>query len=173
MDFTKQTQVDDRLLPNFHYDDIFGTVINRFICQAVAGIPLTIFGKGGQTRGYLNINDTMQCIDLAAQSPVEPGNLRILNQFTELLSVNQIAEKVSQAANLEGYEVKIESVPNPRVEMEDHYYNAKHSGLTELGLQPNFLTTDTLRSLIRKVGERSDEISIERALPRISWNSKT
>ena len=80
---TDQSEIDDRLLPNFHYDDIFGTVLNRFIVQAVAGLPLTVYGKGGQTRGYLNIKDTIQCIDLALEKPADKGELRVFNQFTE------------------------------------------------------------------------------------------
>jgi len=94
---TAESDLDARLLPNFHYDDIFGTVVNRFIVQAVAGIPLTVYGKGGQKRGYLNLRDTLQCVELAALNPVPAGELRILNQFTEQFSVNELAERVREA----------------------------------------------------------------------------
>src|SRR5580658_558531 len=93
---TDESELDERLLPNFHYDDIFGTVINRFLVQAVAAIPLTVYGKGGQTRGYLNIRDTLQCIRLAAAKPAAKGELRIFNQFTETFSVLDIAERIKR-----------------------------------------------------------------------------
>lgn len=168
--FTAESEADSRLLPNFHYDDIFGTVVNRFLAQAVSGIPLTVFGKGGQTRGYLNIRDTMQCIELATKNPANKGELKIFNQFTEQFTVNELAEKVHQAAAQEGIEVQIKSVPNPRIEMEDHYYNAKNSGFAELGLKPNLMTTDTLASLLKTVALYKEKISHERAMPRVHWN---
>lgn len=74
---TPETDIDSALLPNFHYDDIFGTVVNRFLVQAVAGAPLTVYGRGGQTRGYLNLRDTMQCVELAMERPAKPGELPI------------------------------------------------------------------------------------------------
>jgi UDP-sulfoquinovose synthase len=168
--FTDESVVDERLLPNFHYDDIFGTIVNRFICQAVAGIPLTVFGKGGQTRGYLNLKDTMQCIDLAAAKPADKGELRIYNQFTEQFSVNQLADKIKKAAAEKNIHVEIKSVPNPRIELEDHYYNAKHTGLVELGLEPTLMTQDVLSELIHTVIPRKHQISEERALPRVRWS---
>ena len=137
---TPETKLHDKLLPIFNYDDIFGTVFNRFIVQAVANYPLTIYGQGGQTRGYLNINDTLQCVELAVQNPCDYGELRILNQFTETLSVRKIAELVQSAAAMHGFKVEMQNLPNPRKEMEQHYYNPKHSGLLDLGLKPNHLT---------------------------------
>ena len=168
--YTSESVADDQLLPNFHYDDIFGTVVNRFICQAVAGIPLTVFGQGGQTRGYLNIQDTMQCIELASANPAARGELRIFNQFTEQFSVNELAEKVAAAASLHGIKTKIKSIPNPRIEMEDHYYNAKHTGLVDLGLKPTLMTTEVLADLTHAVLSRKDQISESRAMPRVRWN---
>ncbi len=126
---TEESDQDDRLLPNFHYDDIFGTVVNRFLVQAVVGIPLTVYGKGGQVRGYLNLKDTLQCVELAMNNPVEKGNLRILNQFTETFSVNELAEKVQRVGNGMGLDVEVKSIENPRKELEEHYYNLRHSGL--------------------------------------------
>ena len=166
---TPQTITNKELLPNFHYDDIFGTVVNRFIAQAVAGIPLTVFGKGGQTRGYLNIKDTLKCIELASLNPPESGDLIIYNQFTEQFSVNQIAEKIQNAARQVGIDVKIESIPNPRVEMEEHYYNAKHTGLLELGLDPTLMTEDVLGSMIEIVKQHQVQLVLK-ALPRVKWN---
>ena len=95
---TEETELHPELAPNFHYDDIFGTVVNRFLVQAVAGLPLTVYGKGGQIRGYLNLRDTLQCIALAAANPPGKGQLRILNQFTETFSVNELAERIQSVA---------------------------------------------------------------------------
>jgi len=166
---TAETELDDRLFPNFHYDDIFGTAVNRFLVQAVAGVPLTVYGKGGQTRGYLNLKDTLQCVDLALNNPVDKGDMRILNQFTEQFSVNELAERVQRAGNGLGLNVEVKSIENPRKEAEEHYYNAKHSGLTELGLKPNFMTDDVLTEMLEQVIRYKDNIDASKIMPRVSW----
>lgn len=166
---TAQADLDERLLPNFHYDDIFGTVVNRFLVQAVAGIPLTVYGRGGQTRGYLNLNDTLQCVELAATHPSEPGQLRIFNQFTEQFTVNDLADTVKRAAHGLGIEVAVESIPNPRKELEEHYYNPRHSGLIELGLQPHYLTEKVLTDMLQRVLPYRDRIDRKRIMPRVRW----
>lgn len=158
------------LRPNFHYDDIFGTVVNRFLTQAAAGIPLTVYGEGGQTRGYLDIRDTLQCIELSSTNPAAKGELRIFNQFVEQFSVNQLAEKVSAAGDAFGIDVEIESIPNPRKEKEDHYYNAKHTGLLELGLQPHYMTQDVLTDMLSQVLEEKARIDTAKVFPRVHWN---
>ena len=167
---TEETRIDDRLLPNFHYDDIFGTVLNRFITQAVAGIPLTVYGRGGQTRGYLNLTDTLQCVKLAVEHPPETSELRIFNQFTETFSVRDLAEKVAQAGREAGYRVEIASVPNPRLEQEEHYYNPKFTGLASLGLQPSLLTQDVLTGMLQTVAAYRDRIDAGKILPRVRWS---
>jgi UDP-sulfoquinovose synthase len=167
---TRESAVDPRLVPNFHYDDIFGTVVNRFLVQAVAGIPLTVYGKGGQTRGYLNLKDTLQCIELAIDNPVGSGELRILNQFTEQFTVNQLAERVSGAARSLGIEVAIQSVPNPRKELEEHYYNARHSALLDLGLQPTYMSESVLVGMLNRILAHRSEIDVRKVLPRVSWS---
>src|SRR5262249_46321743 len=141
---TDQADLNPRLMPNFHYDDIFGTVVNRFLVQAVAGVPLTVYGNGGQTRGYLNIRDTLQCLDLSANNPPSKGGLRILNQFTETFTVNDLAERIRRSALSLGVEVTINHLDNPRKELEDHYYNPAHRGLIEMGLKPNLMTDDVI-----------------------------
>jgi len=166
---TDEADLDSRLMPNFHYDDIFGTVVNRFIVQAVAGIPLTVYGKGGQTRGYLNLRDTLQCVALAAANPPDKGQLRILNQFTETFSVNELAERVHRVAIGMGLPVKVDHIDNPRKELEEHYYNPAHSGLLELGLQPHFMTDDVLAAMIERVLPYRDQIVADRVLPRVRW----
>lgn len=167
---TEEADLNESLMPNFHYDDIFGTVVNRFLVQAVAGVPLTVYGKGGQTRGYLNLLDTLQCVRLAAESPVAKGELRIMNQFTELFSVNQLADMVQKAGKRVGLDVKVNNIPNPRKEKEEHYYNVVFSALKGLGLQPNLLTEDVLVSMLEKVVRHQNQIEPRKILPRVSWN---
>lgn len=168
---TDQTAIDERLMPNFHYDDIFGTVLNRFLVQAVAGVPLTVYGKGGQTRGYLNLKDTLQCVELAMNSPVEQGDLRILNQFTEQFSVNELAEKITRVGNANGLNVEMKNIENPRKEREEHYYNPAHSGLTELGLKPHHLTDDVVVDMLETVKRYSNRIDTRKVMPRVSWKA--
>jgi UDP-sulfoquinovose synthase len=166
---TDESEADERLSPNFHYDDIFGTVVNRFLVQAVAGVPLTVYGKGGQTRGYLNLRDTLQCVTLAMDNPVGRGELRILNQFTEAFSVNEIAERIERVGRANDIDVSINRIPNPRKEREEHYYNPKHSGLTELGLVPNFMTDDVIASMLDRVKRYSNRIDPRKIMPRVAW----
>lgn len=159
-----------RLLPNFHYDDIFGTVVNRFLVQAIAGIPLTVYGKGGQTRGYLNLKDTLQCVRLAAENPAAPGELRVFNQFTEQFTVNELAARVKHAAGFLGIPVAIEPIPNPRKEREEHYYNAKHSGLLDLGLKPHLMTDDVLVEMLETILPYKEAIEPRKIMPRVRWS---
>jgi UDP-sulfoquinovose synthase len=166
---TDGADLDGRLAPNFHYDDIFGTVVNRFLVQAVAGIPLTVYGRGGQVRGYLNLRDTIQCIELAVENPAKKGELRILNQFTETFSVNQLAERVQRVGRGLGLDVDIQLVDNPRKEMEEHYYNPVHHGLLELGLKPHFMTDEVLAAMIEKIMQYRERIVPNRILPRVRW----
>ncbi len=168
---TVETRLDERLLPNFHYDDIFGTVVNRFLVQAVAGVPLTVYGGGGQTRGYLNLEDTLQCIELAAATPPAPGELRIMNQFTETFTVNELAARVAKAGRVLGLDVSICPITNPRREKEQHYYNPAHSSLLQLGLEPHYMSHEVLIEMLEMVRKHATRIDNTRILPRISWNS--
>ena len=136
---TEETAQDERLLTRFDYDEIFGTALNRFCVQAVIGHPLTVYGKGGQTRGALNIRDTLQCVELAVNNPAELGDYRVFNQFTEQFTVGELAERVKKAAEELGHTVEIQNFPNPRVELEEHYYNAANTKLHDLGLEPHLL----------------------------------
>ena len=136
----------------------------------MAGVPLTVYGKGNQTRGYLNLRDTLQCVDLSTKNPAKNGELRIFNQLTELLSVNEIANKVAEAARELGIDVSVQSINNPRKELEDHYYNVKHQGLLELGLRPNFMTKDVLVDMIERVSKYKSDIDTDKILPRVSWS---
>lgn len=168
---TAESILDPRLAPNFHYDDIFGTVVNRFLVQAVAGMPLTVYGAGGQTRGYLNIKDTLQCVGLVLANPAARGELKILNQFTESLSVNEIAERVRRAGMELDLEVQIQALPNPRKELEEHYYNPTLSGLLDLGLKPHYMTNEVLGEMLEVVGAHRDQIRRDIVMPRVRWNT--
>jgi UDP-sulfoquinovose synthase len=168
---TNESSADTGLAPSFHYDDIFGTVVNRFLVQAVAGIPLTVYGKGGQTRGYLNLRDTLQCVELAMLTPVARGELRILNQFTQQFTVIELAERVRSAARRISLDVKIDHIDNPRKELEEHYYNARHSGLIELGLKPTLMTEDVLVNMLERIAEHRAAIDPGKVMPRVSWRN--
>lgn len=167
--FTAETGNDDRLLPFFNYDEIFGTVLNRFVVQAVAGYPLTVFGKGGQTRGFLNIKDTLNCIRLSLENLPDPGELRIFNQFTETFSVNELADKVKAAGADFGLNVEIQHIENPRIEAEEHYYNPKHTGLMELGLKPHYLDDQTLAKMMQFVMKYQDRIARDQIYRQVKW----
>ena len=167
--FTAESELDPGLVPNFHYDDIFGTVINRFLVQAVAGFPLTVYGGGGQTRGYLNLRDTLQCVRLAIENPADKGELRIFNQLTETFTVNELADRVKKAGDAMGLGVEIKSIPNPRKELEEHYYNPAYTGLIELGLEPHYMTDDVLAAMLERIIEHRDNIDTARIMPRVRW----
>ena len=167
---TEQADLDPTLVPNFHYDDIFGTAVNRFLVQAVAGVPLTVYGRGGQTRGYLNLRDTLQCVELATQTPPPAGELRIFNQLTETFSVNELAERVRRAAKLHGIDVEVASIDNPRKEAEEHYYNPTCTGLLELGLQPTYMTDEILAEMMQPIIDHADRIVPGRIMPRVKWS---
>jgi UDP-sulfoquinovose synthase len=167
---TTETARDERLITRFDYDEIFGTVLNRFCLQAVIGHPLTVYGSGHQTRGFLNIRDTLACVELAALNPAEAGEFRVFNQFTEQFSVLELAELVRHAGEHLGYSVQIEHVENPRVEKEEHYYNAIHTKLLDLGLQPTLLGEELVESMIHAI-ERYKGNAIEGSIdPRTRWN---
>ena len=166
---TDESDLDEALIPNFHYDDIFGTLVNRFLVQAVADIPLTVYGSGAQIRGYLNLKDTLACVALAAKNPAKAGELKIFNQFTETFSVNEIAQKISKVGNSMGLTVNVKSIENPRKEREEHYYNPSHSGLIELGLEPNLMTDDVVAAMLRVIIKHKENISEEKIMPRVAW----
>jgi len=164
-----ESAADERLITRFDYDEYFGTVLNRFCVQAVIGHPLTVYGEGGQTRGFLNIRDTLQCVELAASNPAELGEFRVFNQFTEQFSVAELAKLVRRSGAELGYEVEVNSYPNPRIEAEHHYYNAANTKLIDLGLKPHYLGEELVRSMLKTI-ERYKGRVIERAiLPRTRW----
>jgi UDP-sulfoquinovose synthase len=166
---TEHTAVHPELGTSFHYDHVFGTVLNRFLVQAATGRPLTVYGKGGQTRGFLNICDTIQCVALACDNVPKPGEFRVFNQFTEQFSVMDLARKVEAAGKRAKIPVKIDHISNPRIEMEEHYYNAKHTKLLELGLKPHLLEDATLDSMLSAVRRNTASVRPEIIEPTITW----
>ena len=168
---TDETKLDDRLATRFDYDGVWGTALNRFCVQAAIGLPLTVYGQGGQTRGFLNIRDTLACVELATMNPPAPGEYRVFNQFTEQFSVLELAERVQQAAKELGTEAVIEHIENPRVEEEEHYYNAKNTRLLDLGLQPHHLSDALLSSLFVKAQEHAHRARKDTLMPWVNWRS--
>jgi UDP-sulfoquinovose synthase len=167
---TEETASEDRLLTRFDYDELFGTVLNRFCVQAVIGHPLTVYGSGGQTRGFLNIRDTLQCVELAVANPAEAGEFRVYNQFTEQFSVLELAHLVKQAAERVGYAVSIEHLDNPRVEKEEHYYNAVHTKLLDLGLKPTLLGEELVASMLGIIDRYKARVIDSAIEPRTRWD---
>jgi UDP-sulfoquinovose synthase len=170
---TDETRLDERLATSFHYDEVFGTAINRFCVQAVAGMPLTIYGKGGQNRGLLNIRDTLRCVELAVTNPAKTGEYRVFNQFTETFSVTQLADLVAKQARKLGIAADVARVENPRVELEDHYYNPAARKLLELGLEPHLLSDVLVDSMLQRIAEFKERIKRDIILPHVKWNGKT
>jgi UDP-sulfoquinovose synthase len=168
---TEEVALDEALINRFDYDEVFGTVLNRFCAQAAIGHPLTVYGKGGQTRGFLDIRDTVRCIEIACLNPAGRGECRVFNQFTEQFSVLQLAQMTQTAAQQMGLNVEIDHLPDPRVEAEEHYYNAKHSKLIDLGLTPHLLSNSLLDSLLNIALKYRERIDASLMLPRVNWRS--
>ena len=166
---TDELTMHPGLVNRFDYDEVFGTALNRFCVQAAIGMPLTVYGKGGQTRGFLDIRDTVRCIELAVLHPPAAGEFRVFNQFTEQFSVGELAEKVRLEGAKLGLAIEVTHLPNPRVEREDHYYNAVHTKLLDLGLEPHFLSDSLLDSLLNIALEHRDRIRAETIMPRVDW----
>jgi UDP-sulfoquinovose synthase len=167
---TDETVLSEHLATNFHYDDVFGTVLNRFCAQSIMGVPLTVYGEGGQTRGFLNIRDTLQCIRLNVEHPASEGEYRVFNQFTEQFNVLQLAQLVKKQAEQLNIPVQIQHIENPRVEKEEHYFNARHQKLMDLGLVPHYLSDELVRSMLFTIRGCQHRINRDLVQPRVYWN---
>ncbi len=166
---TEETGTDELLINRLDYDGVFGTALNRFCIQAAIGHPLTVYGSGGQTRSFLDIRDTVRCIELAIANPAEAGKMRVFNQFTELFSINDLASMVQKAGQTLGIKVEVQNIDNPRVELEEHYFNAKNTNLLDLGLQPHFLSDALIDSLLNFAIKYRDRIDHKQILPKVKW----
>ncbi|NMG58527.1 NAD-dependent epimerase/dehydratase family protein [Geitlerinema sp. P-1104] len=166
---TEETGMDELLVNRLDYDGVYGTALNRFCIQAAIGHPLTVYGKGGQTRALLDIRDTVRCIEIAVENPANAGEFRVFNQFTEMFSVADLALKVQQAGSALGLNVSIDNLENPRVELEEHYFNAKNTKLIDLGLQPHNLSDSLLDSLLNFAVKYKDRVDKDQILPKVRW----
>jgi len=166
---TDQTSADDLLVNRLDYDQIFGTALNRFCVQAAIGHPLTVYGKGGQTRAFLDIRDTVRCIEIAVSNPAAAGEFRVFNQFTEQFSVYDLAMMVYKVGTAEGMKIEVQHLPNPRVEKEEHYYNAKNTALRDLGLEPHCLSDSLLDSLMHFAIRYKDRVDRSQIMPTVTW----
>lgn len=169
---TEETGMDEVLINRLDYDGVFGTALNRFCIQAAIGHPLTVYGTGGQTRSFLDIRDTVRCIELAVKNPADVGQFRVFNQFTELFSIKDLALMVQKAGNAIGLNVEINNLENPRVEAEEHYFNAKNTKLLDLGLNPHYLSDSLLDSLLNFATKYKGRIDKKQILPTVSWRRK-
>jgi len=166
---TEETGMDELLINRLDYDGVFGTALNRFCVQAAIGHPLTVYGKGGQTRSFLDIRDTVRCVELAIAHPAEPGEFRVFNQFTEMFSVGDLAMMVKKTGTSMGLDVEINHLDNPRVEKEEHYFNAKNTKLLDLGLQPHYLSDSLLDSLLNFAIKYQHRVDKNEIMPKVSW----
>ncbi|WP_156289178.1 NAD-dependent epimerase/dehydratase family protein [Oceanobacillus salinisoli] len=166
---TDETELDPVLYNRVDYDGVFGTALNRFLIQSAIGHDLTVYGAGGQTRAFLNIKDTVRCIEIAANNPADKGEFRVFNQFTEYFSVKDLAERVQRVAGEMGLSANIAHIENPRIEAEEHYYHAVNTNLRDLGLEPNLLTDDVLKGILQVALEYKDRVIEENVLPTVSW----
>jgi UDP-sulfoquinovose synthase len=169
---TEETGMDELLINRLDYDGVFGTALNRFCIQAAVGHPLTIYGKGGQTRGFLDIRDTVRCIELAITNPAQPGEFRVFNQFTELFSVGDLGIMVKKAGHAMGLNIDINNIDNPRIEKEEHYFHAKNTKLLDLGLEPHYLSDSLLDSLLNFAVKYKKRVDNKQILPTVSWHRK-
>ena len=167
---TDEIELDyENLSTAFHYDSIFGTIINRFITQIVCKKDMTVYGKGNQKRAFLNISDTINCVSIACQNPPKNGEFRVFNQFTEFCSLNEIANRIKNFADDNNIKSNISHIENPRIEEEDHYYNPKNTSLISLGLKPIIMDNEQINKMFKLVKQNQNRINLNTLKPNIKW----
>lgn len=166
------TRPDPPLQTRLDFDQCFGTVINRFCCQAVIGHTLTIYGQGGQTRGFLPLRDSMQCLTLVIENPAEPGEYRVFNQFEHCYSVVELAKTVQKAGDALGLKITVQHFDNPRAELEQHYYRPDREHLIRLGYHPTYDIEPEIQAMLEDLVEHRERIAAKRHLliPDIRWD---
>jgi nucleoside-diphosphate-sugar epimerase len=168
---TEEMGDDEEYLTRFDFDECFGTAINRFCAQAVVGLPITPYGKGGQNRGFLPLSDSMQCINLIIDNPAKRGEHRIINQFEDVYNLFNLALIVRKKAKEIGLNARVKPVENPRIEEEDHYYNPIHKKLFDLGYKPLVdIETEVAKTLdiLKRYGDRIERCK-EAIRPKTLW----
>jgi len=165
--------VDEKNYTRFDFDEAFGTAINRFCAQAVINHPLTIYGEGGQTRGFLALNDSVQCISLLLEKPAEAKEYRVVNQFDQQYNVTELAQKIKTLGNKKGLDVEISKFDNPRVEKEKHYYKVDHNKLRELGFKATREIDDELDIMLDDLIKHKDRIEEKKhsIVKALKWRS--
>lgn len=165
---------DPRLSTRLDFDQAFGTVINRYCCQAVIKHSLTPFGAGYQKRGFISLRDSMQCLTLALEKPPSVEEYRVLNQFAEVYDVTELAHKVQVIAREEGLDVEISHLQNPRKELEEHFYEPDHAALFQLGYSPSMSIEAEIRIMLRDLMRYRDRIEARRdiLIPDIRWDGR-
>ena len=163
---------DERLLTRFDFDECFGTAINRYCAEAVIGHLISPFGIGKQRRGFLPLRDSMQCLTIAINNPPKEGEYRTFNQFEEIYSVSELAEKVKKVGDEFELNVEVANLENPRIEMEEHYYNPDHRHLLHLGYKPTHDVEQEMRIMIQDLIKYRDRIEEKRELliPEVRWD---
>jgi UDP-sulfoquinovose synthase len=163
---------DSRLRTRLDFDQCFGTVINRFCCQAVIGHPLTLYGAGGQTRGFLPLRDSMQCLTIAIENPPQTGEYRVFNQFEECYTVEELAYLVQAVGAEIGLEIEVCHFDNPRKELDHHYFNPDRKHLIDLGYQPTSDMKVEIRQMLRDLSQHKARIQEKQEIlvPDIQWN---
>ena len=166
---TDYSNNDEQELTRFDYDEYFGTAINRFCVQAIIEHPLTVYGKGSQTRGFLPLKDSIQCLQIAIENPPKAGEYRVLNQFENIYSINNLADMICAEASDYGLHVGIAHIPNPRKELEHHYYNPTHEKLFSLGYNPTIEIREEINLLIQSILPYKDRVIEEVIMPKTNW----
>ena len=118
---------------------------------------------------FRSIRDTLQCVELAVSNPARRGEFRVFNQFTEQFTVMELAELAQRAGGELGFDVEVAHFDNPRVELEEHYYNAANTKLRELGLKPHYLGEELLRSMLSTIDRHKDRVVSRAIVPKTQW----
>ena len=169
---TKEIDLDyDNLSTAFHYDSIFGTIINRFITQLATERDMTVYGKGNQKRAFLNIIDTINCVKIASNNPPKGGEFRVFNQFSEFSSLNEISKRIESYATANKIKSKISHIKNPRIEDEDHYYNPKNTSLISLGLKPIIMDNEQIDKIYKVIKKNQERVNLDTLSPDINWKN--
>ena len=169
---TKETKISEILNTSFHYDHLFGTVINRFCVEAAIGKPLTVYGKGEQRPPFLNILDTLKCVERAIKNPAKSGEFKVRNQFTEVFSIKELAKIVQKASKKLDLKTKINFIKNPRHEMAKHYYNPKNKSFLKIGLKPILLNEEFLINVMKKILDYKSRIDTNIIDPKVKWDQQ-